>query len=466
MIASWLSLALSIATPATHARGFESYAVQDCIELEYGTNLFLFWDSKDRYSREIRYRILKEPCSQSKYYASKPGIYKKIPASGKIPYVGLSRRTLSELDQIRRGANEILYPYPTGETYLRHMPIYDFTVETNRILTQKYGHGFAQEVYQAWVGFQGNNRTTQDLLFSRFQELRAMDILARNQSMMKANSKGAVLAIALGLNWEEEPNEDTKDYIVDFFDLIRELGIQSQVLHRHRYGTIEENHALLVAQLRDILSSGRDVVLYGLSKGAPEILSAAAEVVGPYLDSQRRQANLPKGWGRISGAFLGSPMLHGTFWARGFMKKKHPDLAAFFSRIGWTDIAGLLHVLPTMTPESLNERMNSVYPRLPDDIRYLTASGVVGGNGLLEKDTTGMDFFLNRNRKQNTASGSNDGFIEYPGTQLPRKYFSDSSMVIIQASHMILDGSWNGTALSDLDTRHAAFTSFLTYLFQ
>ncbi|MBL7714119.1 MAG: hypothetical protein JNL01_01550 [Bdellovibrionales bacterium] len=462
MNASWLSLLalfLLISSQAQAGQGFRK-----CIPLESDRNLFLIWNESDLYAREIKYRISGHPCSNYSRVVNRRGLFKTLKPDQTD--IHLSKRTLAELDQVRRGATEPLDPEMTAFQFIRKNPIYNFTVESNQVLTAKYGHGFSQDVYREWVRIQGPNAIVQDQLFSRFQQMQGMSREQRNQHLRQANPTNAVLLVALGLNWEEEPNEDSRDYVVAFFDLVRSLGIDVKILHRERYGTLEVNHDLLVPQIRDVLSQGRDVILYGLSKGAPEILSAASEVVGPYLDSNRHQTRLPMGWGRVSGAFLGSPMIGGAFVARAFGKRERPGFRNFFSFIGFDDVAGTLNVLPSMSPKSMDRWMAPVYEKLPDDVRYLTASGVIGGNGLLVDDTTGMNAFISMNRKYRFSKAANDGFIEFPGTQLPVKKFTDSPLVLIQASHMILDGYWNGVSLRDTETRHAAFTTFLSAIFR
>lgn len=456
MITSLIKSAiLVIAMTASASAQWKERFPRHCIPLKNGNHLFLIWDENDHYSRDIKFYETHLTCDH------------RGPKSRRnLAELRLSPGTMDEIRQIQRGAQFIMIPAPTAEEYLKINPIIDFSLSTNRYLTLKYGHGFTQEIYRAWIMNRKQNTDVQARLSSFYNQFKNKSQAERNEDLRKNNPTRAVLLVAVGMNWKEVPDEDTQLYIHEFYKTVNALGIESKILHRERYGTVPENAAMFEEQIRSTLASGRDVVLYGLCKGAPELLAAAAKVINPYLDQERKQTRLPTGWGRIVGALFSSPMMGGTFYARGADQdlETFSQLKTFFDFIRFKDVGGILHSLPTVTPEFVKQWMADVYPRLPSDIRYLTMIGILGGNGLLEKDTTGMNFFMKMNRKYNFTAASNDGFIEYPGTELPHYLSAETATIVIKASHMIMDGEWNGIQMWNFDSRHAAYTGFMSYV--
>lgn len=418
--------------------------VPDCMSTwNENVSIEIQYNRLDRYKRAIIARPVYGACSSILHltYDGK-GLREVPPNATTVGSINLDPYHRNTLAWIRRGSNYVFPPGYTAADYIRENPIPAFSVKLNRELTQKYGHGFAGEIYREWLLNQPRNSRARSAIRKSVNEY-----LARGKSftkeILKAKSQNTVLLVSMGLGWDESP--DQPFYVKDFLKQIAGAGMETIVLKRDAYGRVPDNIRELVPQIRNALNSSKNVMLMGLCKGMPELLAATAEVMKDRLDKNRQQIPSPS-HGKITGIIGISPMMSGLYWADFEKQIVVADLLeSLLEKLpGKAHMAAqYLNAVDTMSSPDINALYAESLPHLPADVTYLNFIGVIPDNGILKNDTTAMMPFIRGNEMLNIAKGANDGFIEYPKSQIRNEFGRKVFNVPLEGSHMITDGKFD-----------------------
>lgn len=431
-------------------------------------NLFFKWKGSDHYSREIYAKRSSRECSEWRNVADDFTGWELFPKNTtQFQGLEITDKLRERMHTIRSGGRDFMPSFWSANDYLGLNPIREFTREKNIELTQAYGHGFAGQIYREWLLSQSKNAQMRDHLV---EELKTHLKLGNQKSIqhLKARASNTVLLVSMGLNWSDEVTEKTPDYVLSFLNSMKAIGgIETKILKRPALGLLHDNIRILKPQIEAELASGKDVILFGLCKGAPEMLSAASDILKPFMDENNAQNKTPAGRGKLLGSIHFSPMFSGIYWAD------------FASRIPGLETLGEwlthLHLIPsvkefaewvkplkTMDTKTVETLKAQFVKSLPSDATYFTAVGIIPGDGLLgEQDTTAMNPFINANRKYNFAKGANDGFIEYPGLTLPDSISEKSYVIPMHGSHMLSDGGFESYSLKKQENKLSLYRAII-----
>lgn len=404
----------------------------------------LVYPSMDRYSRKILGRGIRAKCDDL-YKPSLDGkLYQAMESNTtQVAGIQLDQFHKNVLSWIRRGSNYYFPPGYTASDYVNENPMPVYNVTINRQLTQRFGHGFAGEIYSEWLLKQPKNAQARMAIKKSIQEFLARgDASARND--IQSQSRNKILVVSMGLGWDESPNQPF--YVKDFLKQIKQAGIETVILRRNSMGTIPDNSREITPQLRKILNSGKEVLLMALCKGMPELLTATAEIMKDRVDQDRRQLMKP-GQSKITGIIGISPMMSGLYWADFYKENPAFELIHFLLDVipGKKPQSGSDYItaLETMDSEEMKDLYEKVLPSIPSDIPYVNVIGVIPDNGILKNDTTAMMPFIKANKMLNIASGANDGFLEFPKAQITQKWGKKIFNIPLEGSHMITDGKFD-----------------------
>jgi hypothetical protein len=394
------------------------------IELNYNKN--------DRYDRTIAARKVGASCSQ----ILRPGGPSKIlPLSAtEIDGIKLDKFHQNAIYWIRKGSNYVLPIGYTAKKYLFEHPIQTYSLKLNQELTQRFGHGFSGEIYREWLLSQWSNRHARDSIKTFLR-----DYLTKGGEFTKNDirlrSQNTLLLVSMGLGWDEGP--DQPFYVKDFLKQIQASGMETLILKRDAMGTIPENIRALIPQVHKALLTGKDIMVMGLCKGMPEVLAATAGVFKTRPDLRNK----------LKGVIGISPMMSGLYWAD--FQKANPgfELIHFLLELipGKKAQSGsdYLTALETMNSTDVNELYKDVRPQIPTNIPFVNLVGVIPDNGILKNDTTAMMPFIKANKLLNIGKGANDGFLEYPKTQITSAWGTKVFNIPLEGSHMITDGKFD-----------------------
>ena len=438
------------------------------LEVPGGANVFFRWKERDRYHRVVEATRKARPVSAWREVVKGWSTWTVVaPEANDVTGVQLPAELQPELDQIRRGANALVAHRMTAAEWLRSSPLAEFTEAINTELTARYGHGFVGEIYAAHLESRRENQAARAELDRIFQR----DLAAGESASFAAlqqESAGVVMLVSMGLGWDREITKSTKDYVRDFLETVQALGIETHVLDRKSMGTMDENIPLLKAQVEARLAAGKDVILFSLCKGALELMAAAAAAVGDHLDAQRTQTGRPAGSGRILGVLNLSAMLSGIVLADKVPTKT--VLGTLLSHFPFApalrDLGRYMLFLPHVSTPKVHAVKEQFLPRLPSDALYVDAVGVVPGNGLLTKDIGAMKPFIDYDRKNNLAKAANDGFVIYPGNELPRGIAEQHVAVVVSGSHMLFDGAFGAHSLEVRANKVALMRSLVRFVLE
>ncbi|MGE3261776.1 MAG: hypothetical protein AB7K68_08370 [Bacteriovoracia bacterium] len=442
-----LLMLLTVGSTALAANSFagviyDKGGMPRCISME-GRDLLLLWDASDLYSREIytldtgTYTARDTMNPQTYNCHSLPAKLSEVPKSDLTvlakgaksvgPFSLASARMQKSLDQIRNGATA--YREETdAKSFLRKYPISNFTLETNRRLTAMYGVGFVSEIYAEIIASDPNNKAFSDLINGNLRS-QASDLAAVKKNRTVIYVKG----IGHELN-------NSKQYDV-FVDNLRKGGVEVKIVKTHSWDTIDTNAAIVKRALEIELKKGKSLILIGLSKGGSESLLALS-MLSKTLDAK------PAGYGKVE-AYLGlSGVYGGSFlvdWAGSLPQRLIMShlMKDEYEKEGkkLPTIDGILDV----KSEPVADVMKQVaHNGLPQETTYFSIVGAITGDGLAAKTSYIRSLQQDIIRAQLDGYGANDGYIEYPGTAVPKKLVKKSYIGSLNASHSLVDGTYQG----------------------
>lgn len=461
---------LSLFTQASFARNFEE--ISKCFEFaDKSGSLLLRYNASDRYSRSIDSIRLPYSCSTTNVTRALSGLdlfpWKNLRDNANHMQLVNSKPKLKALvESIERGAHVIIPSGYTPKDYLREHPVTNYSKALNTELTKKFGVGFAGQVFREFLLAQPKNAAALTELENYFKEFRSKNSQVVSAQEIKKLSKGSVLLVSMGLDWDHHVNQHTPSYITAFLSKIREAGVEVQFLERDPVGLVEDNIRQITPQVEKILASGKNIILLGMCKGMPEVLAPVATTLRGKLDANRRQINI-KGRGKVVGVIGISPMMGGLYLAD--TRDRYVVFDALEEVTSWipdrrSDMASdYIRSMESMTSEKTDRLYAQINSSLPADVPYLGLAGIVPGDGLLKVNNS-MKAFFDINRRLNLAA-ANDGLLEYPKMLFPLSYAQDQVFnVPVHASHMMVDGSLNAFSLQEPQNERALYYATLKFV--
>lgn len=445
-----------------------------CFERENHDALIVVWDEKVFYERSLSALETRLPCAKIQSLRTARWIvssslrrpFKISWAPGEANFIGdLGLRVQDQelLKQVRLGAR---WPRQeiSAKDFLRAHPVSRYDFALNEELTLKYGIGFSGEFYQAWIDSRPENQTARRAFTDSMK--RPIDIEA----------KKTIALVAMGLGWESDlsrHDEKTAPWVRDFAREIMSTGLPSVLLQRKPLTGVRENVDLIKPQIRDALSSGKDVVLSGLCKGVAEMMLAWAEVEA---ENRLADGSRPAGWGRVRGILNMSGMNTGVYFADvmentfmgKIMKRLAPYLPLSNDLASADEVAQYPKALETMTTAEVSRIHDQVMSLLTEEDRRIPVLNVVGiikGRGIMEDDRLIMNTLLKVNQDHRFLAAAHDGFLQYPGNEFTRNDFPLARTIAFEASHMLMDGSAYGYPLDKTEVRRRSYLSMYRALF-
>ena len=394
--------------------------------------------------------------------------------------IGFSAEVLKRLAQVRLGGNvvrsdDILTP----AQYVKKFSIRDYDKTLNRDLAYKYGSGFSGDVYrEVLMAKPENNKLLKDTLsnMNRF----ATDKLFQKKISERFQDKTFVLIKGFA------HERDNDERISPVSKVLKSFGFDTLEFKTNPYGRTEENAELIAIQLEAALKQGKHLIIASGSAATTQAFGALAILNQRY--NGKINSSLPGTIdaymnlsGVVGGAFapeaIGS---NGLIWR--FARNKISDVL-FGSESGLEELKAKINALPSpkkelMTPEiaKYQERMKykddpiylesfrdlsvsrvsafmeGVLPSLPNDVVYFNLVGINEKNGIVTDPS--MNYLQTKYIRGEYARffrsvGSNDGYVEYPGTELNKEMVPGGQIysLVFNSSHVILDGAFEQYSL-------------------
>jgi hypothetical protein len=460
--------ATSLAKPLATARVvYDQNGLPRCFEnpLHAGRGTLLIWKAKEKYQRVINAIALEQidtasytsegrSCDdwQGLLFDAIRGNPRAVVAASAnvVNSLRLPPKAVLGLQEISGGANEF-HAEQSGADYLSHHPIGKFTVETNRALTARFGVGFAASIYKSWVLSQSRNSWFSKEVYSDLPEIKVS-----KGSTLGSQFKKRVVMLVKGLGNDQI---STKRY--DFLPaMLGGFGVPLQTIATTGYGRVSENAARVTQKLDETLSRGADVILISLSKGTLESTLAVSEL-NAKLEGNKR----PAGYGHLR-AFISLSGVYGSSFLVDFATEPVLSLLTdYFVSSDYEDhgqkapaiLPGLRDISDQFVP-AIQARISS--NGLPQKTNYVSVVSIIPKDGLSPDEGIGP---LQNNivRPFLSDAGANDGYIEYPQTQIPSAWASKTYVLPVDASHVFIDGEFMGERFANSEERQSVIGSIL-----
>lgn len=372
-------------------------------------------------------------------------------ADTEIDGYAIDDQTRLALQQVRAGASQF-HSESTPDAFLAAHPIGDYTVAIDRDLTNRFGVGFTTAIYKAWVGANPTDAAFRSEIVSGMSAFAA----SSHQAMLAQRFPNRVLVYVKGLGHELV---SAKRFNA-LEDQLKVLGIPMVSVDTPSFDPVRGNAEKIRTQIDAVLSQGKNVILIALSKGATESIYALSELK-PKLEGAAR----PQGYGKLeafislSGVFAPSYLIN---WADSFPKwfilenQLHKQFVA--SGLPVPDVTGIKDLdVPHMT--QIEAEIS--HAGIPQQTLYINLIGAIPGDGIAA-DPSIQAIQNSLVRPMMGGYGANDGYVEYPGDQLPKAWVSGAHSLVIDSSHSIIDGSLQGMPLSTPDGARALVGALLT----
>lgn len=431
-----------------------------------GGNLFFSWDEGDKFERRLYVRRSTYGCAQWRK-ALIPSPFRRwtelVPGTNSALGIQIPPATLRLLRQVRAGASQIRAE-DDAESYLRNHPLQDFSFAANRDLTKKHGMDFAAAVYRAWLEAKPGNAALRAEILNEMARLKES---GSARAEVDAKSGGVVVLASLGLGMSPDHPDSPRD-MAPFFQSLPSYAQDLRYIRNDPFAGLRGNLETHTRQIREVLATGKDVILLTLSKGTPEALWALAKVTAPYAGRNRNQSARPAGFGKVRAVVAVSPLATGSFLADFYNSiYGHSFSTALLSKIGRSDtdkIARLLRQVETLsTPEV--ERLNAEYMgSLPIDLPYVNVVGICGNALACTSGNGKTEAFRTLERRLRISKGANDGLIEYPGAAIPEWATARQRTLVIDGPHNVIAGSFGSYAMRDDSDRRNFFSALFLHV--
>ena len=314
----------------------------------------------------------------------------------------------------------------TAQDYVARARLPTFTRQLNRSIASRYGAFFAADVYAEWLKTLPRN----EAMRARILRHIALERAHREARSVARRFAGYELLFAEGYMQAADASR-----VRPFYDELDALGARYRKMDYDRVGPLQINSVYFERQLEAALrADGPRAILVGASKGAPEMLMGLARLNArePALVRRRLAAVIS-----LAGMFEGSFLVD---WAGSgiqalFVKSSLSDEAKK-AKLTLDSLDGFY----AMSTASLAAASTQYRASLPN-VRYYDCVGVLDGEA---RDGSIATLQKKLTFERVGASGGNDGYIEYPGTMMPRSLGLDSTEIVFRSSHVIFDGAFEG----------------------
>ena len=417
-----------------------------CFETGENENIFFKWKNK-LLRRRVEVSFSEDDCSKwekrrKNVFVGWRDITPEIQSS-------LPVRLQKELQQVFEKGNELRSEH-SAEDYLENHPINEFSEEVNKELSKKYGKLFSAQVYKAFVESKPHNKRLRKTVLDAF------DDQSDDLDFTKYSNEIEII-VSLGLGWEEDYSKSTPSYIKNFFLDMRNLGLQVHVLKKDDiYGKIDKNSESIKSQLETLIKKDKNYIVVSLCKGTPEVLKALYDIKSDLVSDSK-----------IIGFINLSGMGRGTFFARSMSKLFVPKLFSPLLRVfpmKSASYAGkMVNAVKYIKADIVSGVMDSI--SLPSLARttFVNVTGVPLSDYVI-KNKSAMLPVLKYNRVFKASKIANDGFIELPYTELPIHIAPNQSTLVLDATHMLVDGQFEGHSIADKKIRDRLYRSMLKYI--
>ncbi len=407
-------------------------------------NIFIRWKEKPL-TRDIEVLYSTSSCEHhQQLIKSSEVIWNKLNAKDKQFF---DLQLLSELTQIEQKTNE-LRTYFSVEDHLKENPIDEYTVEVNRRLTKQYGQIFSALVFKHLIE---RKETNQDLKQNVLKNLKDKTFHKTNEPFAALKDK-VRLVVSFGLGWEEK---STIFYIKDFLKDIEAMGLPVTFLKKNPFGSVEENVELMIPQLQSILLKDENIIYISLCKGTPELLAALAQM------NQRLNLNRQA---TILGHINLSGMLSGAIFSDFAKEIVVPKIIAQLLKLvpfkTVSENAKMIDALEFMKTSIIENSLKASIPFLKQDIFTINVTGVPLSNHVLNGNSP-MKPVIKYGLRSAFIDSANDGFLEIPSTLIPESITENQATLVMDSSHMLSDGNYEGHDLSLEATRQSLYFSVI-----
>ncbi len=329
----------------------------------------------------------------------------------------------------------------TPKEFVDSMEIRSFGLEMNKFVSETMDSKFAAASYKAFI--EKNKRNKEFSLYMR-------SVLSKKAKKL-SYPKNMKIIVNMGLGWDAENYAIQMPHVKSFIDDVKTLGPEVIFLNKYPYGPIEQNIESIKPQLKGLLRDEKSqYVLLSLCKGTPEILVAAAELV-------KENPNFKK---RIAGFINLSGMMAGTFFSSQRLDiqtiveiEKTIDSLPTKNTFSKYDRQKTVWSLPFVSVKSVAKNIRPVLNTSFDDIPAVNVSGAIM-NDRIEKRDTPLKMFILYNKIMSLYPYGNDGFIDVTQTHLPKSMFRNQKSMVINSSHLLVDGYLDEYDLMDIKNRH------------
>ena len=331
-------------------------------------------------------------------------------AEGAVSLEGyrIDERTRAALRQISMGGS--LFRDFDADEYLRRNPQLRFDRDLNRKLSSDYGVPFANEVYRKWEESKPVNARAKVQVLAYYRELRALSDDGKKRKLEGAFA-GTTFFVAKELGAPPGNAGKIRSVILN----MRALGLDTRIFDTVGTSSVESNRDRIIKQLKDffVAQPHASVVLVGASKGVSELAEAILV------------------WGsdvRIKGVL---------------------SLVHAFNHA----VPGSLANFENLSSASQANRFREAPTRFPRNLPCFSLVGVIPGNGIAKAPW--LSPIQEKIRRLVKAFGANDGFIEHPGTRIPDDWTGNSTVLVVNGSHAILDAEYEGDPLESEGSQRA-----------
>jgi len=352
----------------------------------------------------------------------------------------LGAEAVFQMHMIRNGSNAIPNP-PLVADYLRANPIGRFTKEVNRELSYRYGMPFAAALYREWR----ENRPSE-----RAFRQRVLNLAQKSSSTnLGAIYRGHKVVVVRGF---AEGDYSGRTY--ELTELLRSLNVSVERIQTGGFAAMADNVGRIAVDLEARLRNGERLVLIGASKGVPELFAALAQLNVEQQNWPGHVEAVISISGNIGGSFLAEWATTSGAWSSVESRLRQ--------EIDAPSSVDLRRTVESLTPAYVQRFLAPVWSRLPKRTRYFDLSAVLRTEGAVkDKFVTNMQREL-FNRWFFPMHGANEGYVEYPGTDLPEDKLSQVYHLTFDASHSVLDGRIGPYVLTDPGTQERVLSAIMT----
>ena len=443
---------------------YDSNGMLRCLEhtsKHLSDGYLLYWNRNDHYQREIHAIQLN---GKTKKAFNRCSNWKKLDVRFRgikhtlkfktlvqqIQDLPLSYRAQVAFWEVLNGAN-VYHDEFAGSQYLERNPIGEFTLTLNRSLTEKYGAGFAGQVFRSWIESKPKNLAFKSAIETSFSHASWRSIRTLSQT-----HRGLHLLFVAGIG---DDIKSSSYGLKLFLDEFRTLGFDVHAGANRPYASLEQNIRALSIQMKFLSTLGGKWIVVGMSRGMAEVLAALSSHPEYWAEPSIGTA---KG-AEIVGIVNLSGLIKGSFVADWISKNK--DVKIVRTLLGAWDRSDLnpLRTIAELDHKSIGSRYEVEKDRLPKHAVYVNVGGVMPGVGVYPGRGL-LQTYQAIARANIKDYGANDVLIEHPDTLIPETDFESVYSLVTDSSHIIVDGTFNGNYLGLPLNRDALLASILNFI--